>query len=66
MGDLDEAASLARRRDMIHEVDEKRIIATPANSSSNELVMEAARLSILNEGRSARIVYGDDAHAELV
>ena len=63
---MDEAASLAKRQEMIKEVDEKRIIATPANSSSNELVMEAARLSILNNGQMARITYGDNAHAELV
>ena len=63
---MDEEASLAKRQEMMKEVDEKRIIATPANSSSNELVMEAARLSILNNGQMARITYGDDARAELV
>ncbi len=63
---MDDAASLAKRQEMIKEVDEKRIIATPANSSSNELVMEAARLSILNNGQMARITYGENAHAELV
>lgn len=63
---LDEPNALARRQAMIREADEKGIIATPANSSANELVTEAARLSILNEGRMARIVYGDNAHAELV
>lgn len=58
-------AALARRRQLLKEVDAKGIIATPANSSTNELVVEAARLSILNNGRMARIVYGKDAHVEL-
>lgn len=62
---LDEAESLARRRDMIAEVDAKGIIATPANSSTNELVMEAARLSILNDGDFAEIIYGDNPHVRL-
>lgn len=63
---MDADSSLAKRQDMIKAVDEKRIIATPKNSSSNELVMEAARLSILNNGQMARITYGDNARAELV
>ena len=58
-------ASLAKRRQIIKEVDDKAIIATPANSSTNELVMEAARLSILHDGQMARIVYGADPHVEL-
>ena len=62
---LSESDSLARRREIIKEVDEKKIIATPANSSSNELVVEAARMSILDNGTPARIVYGDSPHAEL-
>ena len=33
------------------------IIATPANSSYNELVQEAARLSIMNNGAFAVIDY---------
>jgi len=57
--------SLAARRKMIREVDDKAIIATPANSNTNELVTEAARLSILNDGKMAHIVYGDDPHVEL-
>lgn len=64
--DLNDEDALAKRRAIIREADEKGIIATPANSSTNELVTEAARLSILNDGRMARIVYGDDAHAELM
>jgi len=62
---LSESESLARRREIIKEVDENKIVATPANSSSNELVVEAARMSILDNGRPARIVYGHSPHAEL-
>jgi hypothetical protein len=62
---LADAESLAKRQAIIREADEKAIIATPKNSSTNELVVEAARLSILNEGRMARIVYGQDPHVEL-
>ena len=63
---LNDEDALAKRRAIIREADKKGIIATPANSSTNELVTEAARLSILNDGRMARIVYGDDARAELM
>jgi D-galacturonate reductase len=62
---LGEAASLARRQQMIHETDALGIIATPANSSLNELVTEAARLSIVNDGAWARIVYGEMPRVEL-
>ena len=55
---LPEAASLERRRQIIREVDERGIIATPANSYINELVVEAARLSILNDGDVVTISYG--------
>jgi len=58
--------ALAQRRQIIKETDEKAIIATPANSSTNELVMEAARLSILNNGKMARITYGNNPHVELI
>jgi hypothetical protein len=34
-------------------------MATPANSGYNELVIEAGRLSILNNGREAVIDYGE-------
>jgi len=56
---LSDAESLERRRQIISEVDEKGIIATPANSYVNELVVEAARLSILNDGDMVTITYGD-------
>jgi hypothetical protein len=41
-----------------------RLIATPANSAYNELVTEAARMSISNGGRNVRIRYGDSAGVE--
>lgn len=54
---LDPDASLAHRRTCIREADAKGIIATPANSKTNELVVEAARASILHGGREYRIRY---------
>ncbi len=56
---LSVAESLAQRRRMIKEVDQKGIIATPANSYINELVVEAARISILNDGEAVTIEYGE-------
>jgi D-galacturonate reductase len=61
---LDASTSLARRRAIIEETDRRGIIATPASSSTNELVTEAARLSIVNDGMPVRIVYGDHPHVE--
>ena len=62
---MEEAAALEKRRESIAAVDAQGIIATPANSSVNELVMEAARLSILNDGAIAEIHYGDAPHVAL-
>ena len=52
-------AALAKRRELIHEVDAQGLIATPANSYINELVVEAARASILADAKPVRIVYGE-------
>lgn len=57
--------SLAHRQAIIDEADRKGIIATPANSSTNELVTEAARMSILNDGRLVDIHYGTDPKVSL-
>ncbi|HUV40806.1 MAG TPA: Gfo/Idh/MocA family oxidoreductase [Sedimentisphaerales bacterium] len=57
----DERQGLAERQKLIRQFDNEGIMATPANSSYNELVMEAARLSILNQGREVEITYGPDA-----
>jgi len=63
--DMSAAKSLIHRRVLIKKVDEKGIIATPANSFSNELVVEAARLSILNDGDWASIEYGTNPKVKL-
>ena len=62
---LTEAQALARRQQLLREMDEAGVMATPANSRFNELVLEAGRLSILNGGREARIAYGPPAHVYL-
>ncbi len=60
VADLTEEESLIKRRQRIKEIDAKGLIATPANSFINELVVEAARKSILNDGRSVEIIYGEN------
>jgi len=62
---ISSADSLKRRQKIIKEVDKKGIIATPANSYINELVVEAARLSILNDGEFVTIEYGKNPHVKL-
>jgi len=57
--------SLKKRQEIIKSVDNKGIIATPANSYINELVVEAARLSILNDGEIAVIEYGNNPKVTL-
>jgi predicted dehydrogenase len=54
---LKKLAALKKRQKLLEEIDRKGIIATPANSFINELTIEAARESILNEGRWVEIVY---------
>jgi predicted dehydrogenase len=58
-----EAARASRRR-IMREVDAKGLIATPANSYINELVVEAARVSVLHDAMPVRIVYGHHPHIE--
>ncbi len=65
VAEMSEATSLERRRAIIQTVDDRGIIATPANSSANELVVEAARLSIARGGDAVKIVYGENPHVEL-
>ena len=48
---------LAERQKFIKQLDAEGIMATPTNSSYNELVIEAARMSILNNGREVEIDY---------
>jgi predicted dehydrogenase len=52
-----ESAPAEHRQEMLKKIDDAGIMATPANSRYNELVMEAGRLSILNDGREAVIDY---------
>lgn len=63
--DMPEADSLSKRQLLIRNVDRKGIIATPANSYINELVIEAARISILNDGEMVTIGYGENPHVDL-
>jgi hypothetical protein len=53
------------RQQLIRQYDEAGVMATPKNSSYNELVMEAGRLSILNQGREVEIIYGEKADVQL-
>jgi predicted dehydrogenase len=61
---MSDADSLKKRRELITGVDKKGIIATPANSFINELVVEAARISILSDGENVDIEYGDRPHVK--
>ena len=56
-----EADALAARQRLLKELDAAGIMATPANSSYNELVLEAGRASIVNKGRLVEIQYGENA-----
>lgn len=58
---LDEKQALTERQKLIKLYDEEDVMATPKNSAYNELVMEAGRLSILNDGREVQITYGKNA-----
>jgi len=51
--------SIEERQAIIRSLDEAGIMATPGNSSYNELVIEAARKSILSGGREVSIEYGE-------
>jgi predicted dehydrogenase len=59
-----EKESLVIRQKMLKEIDAKGIIATPANSFINELVMEATRKSIAENGRVVKIVYQPEPRVE--
>ena len=53
-----ETGGWAARQKLLREIDAQGIMATPANSSYNEQVIEAARESILHGGREVRIEHG--------
>jgi hypothetical protein len=61
-GGLPEKQALVRRRKLIAEIDQQGLLATPANSYINELVVEAARLSIVNDGAWVDIRYEPKRH----
>ncbi len=63
--DVNAAGELADRRAALKQIDDRGIVATPQNSSINELVTEAVRLSIQSDGRPAVIDYGDKPGARL-
>jgi len=58
---IDVSGGLDERQKLLKQMDTEGIMATPANSSYNELVMEAGRMSILNDGREVEITYGKHA-----
>jgi len=57
--------ALAARQAVLAEIDARGILATPANSSINELVTEAARLSIAAGGRYAVIEHEPEPKVRL-
>jgi len=57
--------NVAARREVLAQIDRRGLVATPGNSSINELVIEAARLSIRADGAPAVIDYGDAPRARL-
>jgi hypothetical protein len=63
-GKVAAAGSLAARQKLIDQFDGEGILATPSNSSYNELVIEAGRKSILAGGREVEIDYGRKAGAK--
>jgi len=56
--------NIEKRRRMIEDIDKKGIIATPANSFINELVVETGRMSITSDGRPVKILYKPEPHVE--
>ncbi len=62
---IEVSKSLEIRQGLIKETDKRGIIATPANSYINELVVEAARVSIMNDGEWVKITYGKTPKVKL-
>lgn len=52
---VESAGDLAEKQSMLKQIDANGIMATPGNSNYNELVIEAARKSILNGGRMVNV-----------
>jgi D-galacturonate reductase len=62
---VDAAGDVAARQAALAAIDATGVVATPANSRYNELVVEAGRLSILNGGREALIEYEPEPKVSL-
>ena len=62
---LEGDAALSAQRACLKAIDGRGLLATPANSSINELVTQAARLSIVHDGMPAVIEYGDSPTVRL-
>jgi D-galacturonate reductase len=60
-----ESTPAPERARVLGEIDSAGLLATPANSSFNESVCEAGRLSIMNGGREVVIEPGDPARVRL-
>ncbi|OHD54167.1 MAG: hypothetical protein A2096_07560 [Spirochaetes bacterium GWF1_41_5] len=65
VNEVNARSDLDGRREIIQKIDQAGILATPANSYYNELVMEAGRLSITNSGKPAVITYGKEPSVKL-
>lgn len=61
---IENSQNILLRQEQIKLIDNRGIIATPANSYINELVVEATRASIENDGKSVKILYGENPHIE--
>ncbi|HPP51755.1 MAG TPA: Gfo/Idh/MocA family oxidoreductase [Thermoguttaceae bacterium] len=61
---LEGQAALEARQMVLQEIDQRGILATPANSFINELVTEAARMSIGADGRWVQILYEPTPHVQ--
>jgi predicted dehydrogenase len=59
-----EMHGIDERRAYLRQLDDDGIMATPSNSSYNELVIEAGRKSILAGGREVQIHYEPKPHVE--
>lgn len=60
-----ESVPEADRPALLREIDAAGVMATPANSSYNELVVEAGRLSITHGGRLVEIVPGEQPRVQV-
>ena len=54
--------TLKQRQHILTEIDEKGLLATPGNSFINDLAIQAARKSILADGKTVEIHYGSSPH----